>query len=153
MKKHDPNWPQIPDHPHKLLIIGGSGSGETSSLFNLINQQQPDIYKVYLYSKDPYEAKCHFLIKKREDVGTNYFNDSKAFIEYSKIEYSNIYKNIEECNPNKKRKILIVSDDMIADILCNKKLNPIVFELFITGRKLNITLVFITSLILLCQKY
>ena len=56
-----------------------------------------------------------------------------------------IYKNIEEYNPNKKRKILIVFDDMIADMLSNKKLNPIVTELFIRGRKLNISLVFITQ--------
>ena len=56
-----------------------------------------------------------------------------------------IYKNIEEYNPNKKRKILIVFDDMIADVLSNKKLNPILTELFIRGRKLNISLVFITQ--------
>ena len=56
----------------------------------------------------------------------------------------NIYKNIEGYNPNKKRKILIVFEDMIADMLSNKKLNPIVTELFIRGRKLNISLVFIT---------
>ena len=62
--------PQIPDHPHKILIIGGSGSGKTNSLFNLINQQ-PDIDKTYLYAKDPYKAKYQFLIKKHEDVGTN----------------------------------------------------------------------------------
>ena len=57
----------------------------------------------------------------------------------------NIYKNIEEYNPNKKRKILIVFDDMIANMLNNKKLNPMLTELFITGRKLNISLVFITQ--------
>ena len=56
-----------------------------------------------------------------------------------------IYKNIEEYNPNKKRKILIVFDDMIADMLSNKKLNPIVTELFIRGRKLKISLAFITQ--------
>ena len=56
-----------------------------------------------------------------------------------------IYKNIEEYNPNKKRKILIAFDDTIADMLSNKKLNPIVTELFIRGRKLNISLVFITQ--------
>ena len=56
-----------------------------------------------------------------------------------------IYKNIEEYNPNKKRKKLIVFDYMIADMLCNKKLNPIVTELLIGGRKLNISLVFITQ--------
>ena len=70
-------------------------------------------------------------------------NDSKAFIEYSN-DMGNFYKNIEEYNPNKKRKISIFFDDMIADMLNDKKVNPIVTELFIRGRKLKISLVFIT---------
>ena len=57
IKEHNPNWPKIPDHQYIILIIGGSGSGETNSLFNLINHQ-PNINKIYLYSEDPYEAKC-----------------------------------------------------------------------------------------------
>ena len=65
----------------------------------------------------------------------------------------NIYKDIEEYNPNKKRKILIDFDDMIADMLINKKLNPIVTELFIRGRKLNISLVFITVLFCCTKRY
>ena len=69
------------------------------------------------------------FINKRESTGLKYLNDSKAFIEYSN-DMDDIYKNIEECNPNKKQKILIVFDDMIADMLSNKKLNPIVTELF-----------------------
>ena len=73
-------------------------------------------------------------------MGLKHFNDSKAFIKYSN-DMDNIYKNIEEYNLNKKRKILIVFYDMIADMLSNKKLNPIVTELFIRGRKLNISLV------------
>ena len=129
-KKHNPNWAQVPDHPYIILTIGGSGSGKTNSLFNLINQQS-DIDKIYLHAKDPYEPKYQFLIKKREDVGTKHFNDSKAFIENSN-NMDDIYKNIEEYNPNKKRKILIVFDDMIADMLSNKKLNPVVTELFPT---------------------
>ena len=60
-KEHNPNWPQIPYHPYKTLIIAGSGSGKTNSLFNLISQQ-PDINKIYLYAKNPYEAKYQFLI-------------------------------------------------------------------------------------------
>ena len=142
-KEHNPNWSQIPDHPYRILIIGGSGSGKTNSLFNLINQQ-PDIDKIYLYAKDPYEAKYQFLIKKREDAGTKHFNDSKAFIEYLNKMFD-IHKNIKDYNPNKKRKILIVFDDMIADMLSNKKLNPIVTELFIRGRKLNTSPVFISQ--------
>ena len=65
IKEHNPNWQQIHDHPYRILIIGGSGPGKTNSLFNLINQQ-PDNDKIYLYAKDPYEAKYHFLVNKRE---------------------------------------------------------------------------------------
>ena len=83
------------------------------------------------------------LINKRESAGLKYWNDSKAFIECSN-DADDIYKNIEEYNPNKKRKILIVFD-MIANMLSNKKPNPIVTELFIRGRKLNISLFFITQ--------
>ena len=74
----NPNWPQIPDHPYRSFI-GGSRSGKTNSLFNLIIQQ-PDIDKISLYGKDPYEAKYQFLSKKQESTGLMYFNDSKAFI-------------------------------------------------------------------------
>ena len=76
------------------------------------------------------------LINKRDSTGFKYLNDSKAFIECSN-DMDDIYKNIEEYNPNKKQKILIVFDDMIADMLNNKNLNLIVTELFIRGRKLN----------------
>ena len=79
--EHNPNWQQFPDHPYRMLIIGGSRSGKMVSWFNLVNHQS-DIDKIYLYAKDPYEAKHQFLIKKREDVWTNDLNDSKAFIEY-----------------------------------------------------------------------
>ena len=142
-KEHNPNWSQIPDHPYRILIIGGSGSGKTNSLFNLINQQ-PDIDKIYLYAKDPYEAKYQFLINKRESTDLKPFNDFKAFIECSN-HMVHVYKNIEEYNRNNKRKMLIAFDDMIADMLSNKKLNPIVTELFIRGRKLNTSPVFISQ--------
>ena len=97
---------------------------------------------MYLYAKDPYEKKYQYLINKREKVGLNHFNDPKAFMEYSN-DMQDVYKNIEDYNPIKKRKILIVFDDMIADMINNNKLNPIVMELFI--RKLNISIVFITQ--------
>ena len=84
------------------------------------------------------------MINKREDIGTKHFNDSKAFIEYSN-NTDDTYKNIEEYNPNKKRKILIIFDDMITDMLNNKKINSIATELFIRDRKLNIYFVFITQ--------
>ena len=111
--------------------------------FNLINSQ-PDIGKIYLYAKDPYEAKYQYLIKKREKVGLNHYDDPKAFMEYSN-DMQDVYKNIEDYNPGKKRKILIVFDDMIADMIINKKLNPIVTKLFIRDRKLNISIAFITQ--------
>ena len=80
---------------------------------------EPDTDKMFLYAKDPYKAKCQLLINKRESKVLKYLNDLKAFIEYSNG-MDDIYKNIEEYNPNKKRKMLIVFDDMIADILSNK---------------------------------
>ena len=124
--------------------MGGSGSGKANTLLNLINNQ-PDIDKMYLYAKDPYEAKYQYLINKREKVGLDHYDDPKAFMEYSN-DMQDFYKNIEDYNPGKNRKVLIVFDDMIADIINNKKLNPIVTELFIRGRKLNISIAFITQL-------
>ena len=110
---------------------------------NLI-ENQPNIDKIYLYAKDPYEAKYQYLINKRESLGINYFNDPKAFIEYSN-DMRDVYKNIDEYNSDKENKMLIVFDDMIADMIHNKKLNSIVTELFIRGRKLNISIAFITQ--------
>ena len=107
---------------------------------NLRNSQL-DIGKIYLYAKDPYEAKYQYLINKREKVGLDHFKDPKAFMEYSN-DMKDVYKNIENYNPGTKRKILIVFADMIADMINNKKLNPVVTELFIRGRKLNISIVF-----------
>ena len=97
-----------------------------------------------MYAKDLYEKKYQYLINKREKVGLNQFIDPKAFMEYSN-DMQDVYKNIEDYKPIKKRKILIVFDDIIADLINNNKLNPIVTELFIRGRKLNISIVFITQ--------
>ena len=141
--QHNLKWPYIPDHPYRILIIGGSGSGKTNLLLNLI-ENQPDIDKIYLYAKDPYEAKYQYLINIREKVGIDHFDDPKAFIEYSN-DMHYVYKNIDEYNLDKEREILIVFDDMIADMIISKKLNSIVTELFIRGRKLNISLAFITQ--------
>ena len=137
--EHNSKWPYIPDHPYRILIVGGSGSGKTNALLNLINNQR-NIDKIYLYAKDPYEAKHQYLIRKREKIGLNRFNDLKAFIEYSN-DIQDVYKNIEDYNPAKKSKILIVFDEMIADMINNKKFNPVVTELFIRGRELNISIV------------
>ena len=106
-------------------------------------ENEPDIDKLYLYSKDPCQAKYQYLNNKR-GVGIDHFSNPKAFIEYSN-DMHDVYKNINEYNVGKDRKILIVFDDMIADMIHNKKLNSIVTELFIRGRKLNIYLVFITQ--------
>ena len=141
--KHNKNWPYIPDHQYRILIIGGSGYGKTNFLLNLI-ENKPDIDKIYLYAKDPYESKYQYFINKREGVGINHFNDPKAFIEYSN-NMRDIYKNIDEYNVNKENRILLVFDDIIADMIHNKKLNSMITELFIRGRKLNISLVFITQ--------
>ena len=110
--KHNSKWPYIPDHPYRILIIGGSGSGKTNALLNLINNQ-PDIDKIYLYAKDPYETKYQYLINKREKVGLDHFKDPKAFMEHSN-DIEDVYKNIENYNRGKKHKILIVFDEMIA---------------------------------------
>ena len=87
-----------------------------------------------MYAKDLYEDKYQFLINKRESIGLKNFNDPKVFIEYSN-DMHDVYKNINDYNPDKENKILIVFDDMIADIINNKKLNSIVTELFTRGRK------------------
>ena len=116
--------------PYGVLITWGYDYEETSALLNLINNER-DIDKIYLYAKDMYKAKYELVINKRENAGWKYFNDSKAFVEYSNDMYD-IYKNIEEYNQNKKGKILIIFDDMIAHILSNKKLNRTNSYVFIT---------------------
>ena len=126
---HNLKWPYIPDHPYRILIIGGSGSGKTNALLNFMNNQ-PNIDKIYLYVQDPYEAKYQFLINKRESKGLKQFNDPKAFIKYSN-DMQDVYKNIEEHNVDKERKISIVFDDMIADMVNNKKPNSRTTKLFI----------------------
>ena len=131
----------IPDHPYRIIIIGGSGSGKTNALINLINEQH-DIEKIYLYARDLNKPKNQFLIKKREDVGIKHVNDSNAFIECSDT-MDDVYENIDDFSPSGKRKKLIIFDDMIADIMTNRRFTAIVKELFITCRKLNISLVFI----------
>ena len=104
--KYNPKWPSIPDHPYRILLIGGSGSGKTNALLNLINNQ-PDIDKIYLYAKDPYEVKYQYLINKREKVGLNRYDYPRAFTEYSN-DMEDVYKNIDEYNLGKKRKVLIL---------------------------------------------
>ena len=79
--EHNSKWPYIPDHPYRIQNHLGSGSGKTNALLNLIINQS-DIDKIYLYAKDPYEAKYQHLINTREKVGLDYFKDPKVFMEY-----------------------------------------------------------------------
>ena len=129
-KQHNEKWPFIPDYPYRILIIGGSGSGKTNALLNLIKEQD-DIDKNYLYAKDLSELKYEFLIKKRKDVGIKYFNDPNAFIGCSNT-MDNVYENIYDYNASRKRKILIVFGDIIADTITNKKFQAMIKELFIS---------------------
>ena len=132
------------DHPCQLQIIGGSGSGKTNLLLVLISQQD-DIDKKYLYGKDLSERKYEFLIKKREDAGIKHLNDSNVFNNECSNAVDDFYDNIDDYNRNRKRKILIVFDDMIADIMSNIKFQAVLKKLFIRCRKLNISLVFTTQ--------
>ena len=118
-KEHNEKWPYIPDHPYKILIIGGLGSGKTNSLIDLINEQR-DIDKIYLYAKDLSKPKYEYLIRNRENTVIKHLNDSKAFIECSNT-MNDAYENIDNYNLKIKIKILIVFDDMIADIMTNTK--------------------------------
>ena len=122
--ENNEKWSYIPDHTYRIMIIGGSGSGKTNALLNLINEQN-DIDKIYLYARDLSEPKYEYLIKKREDSGIKHVNNPNAFIEYSNT-MDDVYENINDYNPIRKRKILTVFDDMIADIMANKKFQAII---------------------------
>ena len=132
-KKHNEKWPYIPDYPYRILIIGGSGSGKTHTLLNLINEQS-DIDKVYLHARDLNEPNYKILIKKRKDAGIKHFNDPNAFTECSNT-MEDVYENINNHNSSRKRKILIIFDDMITDIMTNKRFQAMIKELFIRCRK------------------
>ena len=117
-EEHNERWPYIPDHPYRILIIDSSGSGKTNALPNLINEQK-EIDKLYLYAKYLSEPKYEYLIKNRENAGIKHVNNGNAFIECSNT-VDDVYESINDYNPNRRRKILIVFDDMIADIMTNK---------------------------------
>ena len=117
------NWPYIPDHPCRILIIAGSGSGKTDVLLNLIKHQRPNIEKICLYVRDPFESKYQLLINGRENVRIKNLKNSKAFIDYLQT-IDDVYENLEVYNPTKERRVLIVFDDMIAVMESNKKLSP-----------------------------
>ena len=117
--------------------------GQEKQIHYLINEQN-DIDKIYLHARDLNEPKYKIFMKKREDAGIKHLNYPNILIECSNM-MDDVYENIHDCNSSRKRKILIVFDDMIADIMIKKKLQSIMKELFIRCRKLNISLVFITQ--------
>ena len=120
LTKNNEKWPYIPDHPYRIIIIGGPGSGKTNTLLNLIKEQDYHVIgKIYLYARDLSEPKHQFLIKKHEDAGIKHLNDPNAFIECSNA-MDDVYKDIDNYNPKRDKKVLIVFDDMIADIMTNK---------------------------------
>ena len=133
----DNNW------QFRMLIIGPSGSGKTNTLLHLINDLHP-IDKIYLYAKDIHEPKYEYLINKKEQAGIKNLNDPHAFIEYSD-DMNDVLDGINNYNKNRDKKVLIVLDDMIADIEYNKNFKRIIKELFYRARKINVSIVFITQ--------
>ena len=131
------NW------PFRMLIIGPSGSGKTNTLLHLIDKFHP-FDKIYLYAKDTNEEKYQYLINKREQVRIKNLNDPYAFIKYSN-DMNDVLENINNYNKNRDKKVLIIFDDMIADIMRSEKFKAIVKELFIRCIKLNISIVFKTQ--------
>ena len=131
LRSHNSKSPCISDHPYRVLIARGSGSGNPNALLTLINNQ-PDIDEIYLYARDPYETTYQFLIYKRET-----FILSVSIQMICKM-FSRILMNTTQIKN-------VSFDDTIADMINKKKLNSIVTEQFIRGRKLNISLVFITQ--------
>ena len=145
-KKDNEKGRYIPDHSYGILIIGVSGSGKTNTLLNVIKEQDYHdvIDKIYLYAKNLSEPKYKYLIKTREDAGIRHVNNPNTSIVCSNA-MDVVYEDIDNYNGKRDKKVLIVFDDMIADIMTNKKFQAIIKELFIRCRKLNISLVFITQ--------
>ena len=132
----DNNW------PFRMLIIGPSGSGKTNTLLPLINDLHP-IDNFFLYAKDLHEPKYEYLMNKREQARIKNLNDPKAFIEYSN-DMDDVLDDINNYNKNRDKKVLIVFDDIIADIEYNKNFKRIIKKLFYGARKINVSIVFIT---------
>ena len=139
------------DWPFRMLFIGQSGSGKTNTLLHLINNFYP-INKIYLYTKDSDEKRYQYLINKRKQAGIKNLNNPHAFIEYSN-DMNDVLEDINNYNKNRDEKVLIIFDDMIADIMRSEKFKAIVKELFIRCRKLNISTVFITQSYFRTPKY
>ena len=135
-KQTEENW------PFRMLIIRPSGSGKTNTLLHLIDKLHP-IDKIYLYAKDLSEPKYEYLINKIEQVGIKMLQNAKAFIEYSD-DMNDVFENINDYNKKRNKKVLLVFDDIIADIEHNRNFKKVIKELFYRARKLNVSIVFIT---------
>ena len=136
-KGNNKNW------PYRKLIIGPSGSGKTNYLLNSIQKDNNIIDKIYLYAKDLEEPKSKLLIDKREKAGINFNNDRNTFIEYSNS-MDDILSDIEHYNKKRRRKVLIIFDDMISHVMSDRRAQQILKVLFIRCRKLDISLCFLT---------
>ena len=108
------NWPYISKNPYNILIIGGSGSGKTNVLLNIINHQLPHIDKTHLYVQDSYESKYQLLTNAREKVVENQKRSNSFFDYWQTID--DVYEGLEDYNPTKKTIVLIVFDDKIASM-------------------------------------
>ena len=116
---YSPNRLYIPNHPYRILIIGVSASDKTNVLTNLTKYQQPDIDKIHLLVKDPFESDYQYL-NEREKVGIEKLKNPTAFTDYPQTtDY--FYENLEDYNLTKKRKVLVVFQNMIALMEANKK--------------------------------
>ena len=137
-KRHNKKYPYIPDHPYRILIIGGPGSGKTNALINLIREQDKGdvIDKMYLYARNLNKPKYQFLIEECENVGIKHYDNPNAFIECSNTK-DHVYEKIGDYNLSRKRerKKLIAFDDMIPDIMTNRRFQALINKLFIRCNK------------------
>ena len=147
---HNPNWPYIPDHPYRIVIIGSSGSDKTNVLLNLTKVNDQILAEFIYMSKIYSNQSINYLLteEKNEEL-----KNPKAFIGYSQT-IEHIDENLEDYNSAKKRRVLIVLvfDDVIADMESNKKLSPIVTELLLRERKLKISLLLYHNVISKCLR-
>ena len=132
------------DWPYRNLFIGPSGSGKTNYLLNSIQRENNIIDKIYLYAKCLEEPKYKLPIDKKEKADINFNNDPNAFSEYSNS-MNDILSNIEDYNKKRNRKVLIIFDDTISNVMSDKKAQKILKDLFIRCRKLNISLCLLTE--------
>ena len=116
---HNPNWPYISDNPYRILVLDGWRSDKINALMNLIKYQQPGIVKIHLHIKNLFQSKYLLLINGGEKAQTRKWKDSKAFIDYWQS-IDDVYENLEDYNSEKKRKLLIVFNDITADLEANK---------------------------------